>query len=465
MMVKNWIFLVLMLMPFWDIYAYAKDPAPEPVLEDFAYGISISVEGEGAICSLDIPEDVYRNVTRSDLGDIRVFNGQGEVVPHDVKGPDPLENIRKQPVQVPYFPLYAGIKNSVETKQRGVSLNINTDDRGTIIDVRTDGLDQNDQKIQAYLLDLSRIEEPIEAIELQWSKQEDDFNIQVSLDASADLNSWHRVVDHQSLAELNFSGQTLVKNKILFPVKTRKYLRMAWPAAAGGRELTGVSAIFPETAVDSPRQWLNATGKRIKSDRAVYEFDAGGMFPIDRFTIDLPEQNSLVQAIVQSRQKMDDQWHDRHHGLFYRISVDGGEISNDAVLLQPVPDRLWRMESHSEGAGLGTGMPALMLGWLKHRLMFLSRGNPPFILAYGAASVSPSDYSMDKLISQIRQAGNADLVQTAHAGDPFIIGGVDRLKPPEPPLPWKKWVLWAVLCASVVVLGLMAIRLFKQMNK
>jgi hypothetical protein len=273
------------------------------------------------------------------------------------------------------------------------------------------------------------------------------------------------VVARQSLVEINFSGQTLVKNKILLQVMTAKYLRMTWPAEAGGRELTGVSAIFPETAVDSPCQWLSATGKRIEPDRAVYEFDAGGLFPVDRFTIGLPEQNSLIQATVQSRQKKDDPWHDRHQGLFYRISLDQGEISNDMVLLHPVSDRYWRMESHSEGAGLGSGMPTLKLGWLKHRLFFLSRGNPPFTLAYGAASVSKSGYSMDKLIPKIRKTGNLDLVQTAHAGDPFIIGGDEKLTAPAPALPWKKWVLWTVLFASVAVLGAMAIGLFKQMNK
>jgi hypothetical protein len=123
------------------------------------------------------------------------------------------------------------------------------------------------------------------------------------------------------------------------------------------------------------------------------------------------------------------------------------------------------MESHSEVAGLGSGMPTLKLGWLKYRLFFLSRGNPPFTLAYGAASVSKSDYSMDKLIPKIRKTGNLDLVQTAHAGDPFIIGGDEKLTDPAPALPWKKWVLWTVLFASVAVLGAMAIGLFKQMNK
>ena len=53
--------------------------------QDFAYGMPIEADGEAALYEIEIPAAVYRTVTRSDLGDIRVFNGQGEVVPHALK--------------------------------------------------------------------------------------------------------------------------------------------------------------------------------------------------------------------------------------------------------------------------------------------------------------------------------------------------------------------------------------------
>jgi len=53
--------------------------------EDFAYGMAIRADAQDALYEIEIPAAVYRGVTRADLGDVRVFNGQGEVVPHSLR--------------------------------------------------------------------------------------------------------------------------------------------------------------------------------------------------------------------------------------------------------------------------------------------------------------------------------------------------------------------------------------------
>ena len=58
--------------------------AERPV--DFAYGMAIEADAaQDALHEIEIPAAVYRAVTRADLGDVRVFNGQGEVVPHALR--------------------------------------------------------------------------------------------------------------------------------------------------------------------------------------------------------------------------------------------------------------------------------------------------------------------------------------------------------------------------------------------
>ena len=44
--------------------------------EDYAYGIPIHADSKEALQEIEIPAAVYRGVTRSDLGDLRVFNGK-----------------------------------------------------------------------------------------------------------------------------------------------------------------------------------------------------------------------------------------------------------------------------------------------------------------------------------------------------------------------------------------------------
>ncbi|HEX2933303.1 MAG TPA: DUF3999 family protein, partial [Candidatus Binatia bacterium] len=72
------IVFIFMIMPSLAVAA-----ADRP--DDFAYGMTIHADGQEALYEIDIPPAVYRGVSRSDLGDIRIFNGQGEVVPHALK--------------------------------------------------------------------------------------------------------------------------------------------------------------------------------------------------------------------------------------------------------------------------------------------------------------------------------------------------------------------------------------------
>jgi hypothetical protein len=44
------------------------------------------------------------------------------------------------------------------------------------------------------------------------------------------------------------------------------------------------------------------------------------------------------------------------------------------------------------------------------------------------------------------------------------LGDASRLKPAPPPRDWKRYLLWSVLVLGVLILALMALRLYKQMD-
>ncbi|MEQ1776198.1 MAG: DUF3999 family protein, partial [Burkholderiales bacterium] len=71
---KVFVFIVF----FWvcGFTVAAEKPA------EYAYGLKIEASGSEALYDVTLPPSVYQGVTRRDLGDVRVFNGAGEVVPH-----------------------------------------------------------------------------------------------------------------------------------------------------------------------------------------------------------------------------------------------------------------------------------------------------------------------------------------------------------------------------------------------
>jgi hypothetical protein len=57
-------------------------PAHAEAPGDFAYAASVEVSSQEALLWLELPSAVYEGAVRTDLGDLRVFNAAGEVVPH-----------------------------------------------------------------------------------------------------------------------------------------------------------------------------------------------------------------------------------------------------------------------------------------------------------------------------------------------------------------------------------------------
>jgi hypothetical protein len=57
------------------------------------------------------------------------------------------------------------------------------------------------------------------------------------------------------------------------------------------------------------------------------------------------------------------------------------------------------------------------------------------------------------------------LIKTATTSQSYMLGGVEKLEQPSPPLPWQTWILWAVLVVGVMLLALMVWRLSHQMSK
>ena len=88
-------YLFLLLLPLLGATAFAQEQTLSS--HDFAYGIPLEVDGDGAIYSLPLPQEVYRYTTRKDLGDVRIFNGYGEVVPHMLQPGKSYQEVPREP--------------------------------------------------------------------------------------------------------------------------------------------------------------------------------------------------------------------------------------------------------------------------------------------------------------------------------------------------------------------------------
>lgn len=433
---------------------------PPQRLDDFAFGFIIEPSSSAPLQQLTLPAAVYQSATRADLGDLRVFNASGEIVPHALRRPAPIQTSRDW-VALPLFPLRGHAAQSPEQ----LFLRVEKNPGGAIVNVHSSLGASESAPVVAWLIDASAETRAIEALEVDWQDPASgSFSGRLRVEASDDLLHWRSAVADAALARLRHDGHQLERRRIELPALRSKYLRLAWndPGTAAG--LTTVRVLRAADTPPPAREWLTlpvASGEL----PGVYAFEMPGSMPVDRARIRLPQPNMVLTMELHSRASLTDHWRLRGRGLLYRLNDNGRELANDEfAFANGDGDRFWQLRlTPFEGA---TVAPTIELGWVPQTLVFVARGDGPFRLAYGSAGLAPADYSVEQLLQQFSTRPDIEITpQPARLGAALTLGGAERLKLPLSSRPWRRWLLWGVLGAGVAVLGGMAWRLVQQLKQ
>ena len=138
-------------------------------------------------------------------------------------------------------------------------------------------------------------------------------------------------------------------------------------------------------------------------------------------------------------------------------------MSSAPLAVGPNTHRYWLLRVNVNAGGIGAGDVGVKAGWSPRELVFNARGSPPFQLAFGNDRVGSNSIGIESLVPGLRtdQEPKIALVVT---GAPEKLAGVQPSVLASP-VQRKKWGLWAVLGAAVVVLAWMAWQLSNQMKK
>jgi Protein of unknown function (DUF3999) len=449
------------------LLAPALAAAEQP--RDFAYGILLKTGGGSAFHQLEVPRAVYEGVLRPDLGDVRVFNGAGEVVPHAFR---PRATTSRQARPAVSLPLFA-IRTDAPAGMGGVTLRLQTSGDRTVIDLRTpDGKPARGTTLVGYVADARALEMPIRAVVVRLPAATEQLVAKITVEASDDLLRWDTLASGAPLVSLASGGARLEQLRVEVPARKTKYLRVSWPGRGAAVELAGLDAEPGEAIVDAPRQWKHVTVASVKDRSGEHEVDLGGHFPVDRLRIALPHPNTVASLEILARARPADPWRPVTAATAYRLTREGEELTSADIEIGQTPDRYWLVKVDQRGGGIGTGPLVVGAGWVPHRLLFAARGAEPFQLAYGRHDARPAAFSIATLVPGYKGEEDLELrrgatpsgaaigqAQAAAAAQP--LGGERAL---HPGIDWKRWTLWATLVLGVGLLGWMAVKLGRQMG-
>lgn len=430
-------------------------------IDDYAYAAPVSVTRQAPFQRIELPPEVYRNLTRSDLADLRVFNADGEVVPHALE-PRVLEHSAPgTPVDVPLFVLGAAADGG-----RALNLRIETNEYGAVVNLGPEAARPRGPA-GAWLVDASQIGQRIRALELAVAERDWQLSGRMRVEASKDLAQWRTLVASAPLLQLQAANHALTHLRIEWPPTEARYLRLTWsgaPPETMREHVFEAARVEPVPAtVEVPRAWLTLAAPTVRKvgDHAEYVFAVPGALPADRLRVELPQANTVVPVELFTRAHRDAPWRPLGRHSVYRLSEDDGERRNPDLPVQLSAELMLRADAR--GGGFGSGLPTVEAGWVPHTLVFAARGTPPFTLAYGRHRADNAAFAIDGLVPGYGHSERATLpIADATLDAAVTAGGPERL---AAPVDARRWMLWISLLMAVALLGAMAWKLSRMTER
>lgn len=456
----NSIALALSLLIALATQALAASPKPA----DFAYGCPLPAADDGGVYSVLLPLRVYERVTQAALGDLRVFNGAGETVPHTVRRSEIEQNRKETRKSLPFFPL---VGTDAE-RNADLAMRVSRSAAGAVVTVDM-GRQSAEKASWAYLVDTSGTDAVPVALELEWTGNAKAV-LALTLSQSSDLTHWQPLVDRVVLADLHYRDQAIVQRRITLRGKTMPYIRIDCLGCTESPQLQAIAAVFQSTPSRQSSQWLDLPAQKTGRGQAelTYEYELTPKVTITGLQLALPMVNSLVQASIESRASQNDPWQLRHSGQFYSLELEGNQLGNSPVACAPLADRFWRIRVVDNGTGFQEKdrAPLLKLGWQPDELLFVGRGQGPYTLAFGSTSQNTVPGTGGELIlGALREARSESLIRRIEPGPVHTLGGEQAVIPRVAATTWKKIALWMVLIAGVGLLALMTRTIVREMGK
>lgn len=446
--------LILSLVPRLSAAAGTATP------DDFRSGLELQAASGKPLGELELPEVVYQGVTRSDLGDLAVFNAAGTPVPYALcLAPAPTVEVPPE-VELRIFPLQKARSES------GGGTHVEVGSQGDVsVDVQPGGKSGDATEVAAYVIDTRAAKSPLSSIRVLWHAADGASELHVQVEDSDDLDQWQVLVPQAALVQAGHDGETLQRQRIALPLGSRRYLRLTRNDPGPAPVLDQVlGQPLPPAAPQQAETWFEPA--RLPQGADGPGFDAARLAPADAARITLPAPNMNLQLALQSRARPGDPWRSVWNGPVFSVGSGAGERHSGDLHFAQDSDRYWRIVVTQGAESLAGAAPSLRLAYRPARLRFLAQGNGPFLLAYGSGRIAaPSPLACGSLLQGLPQTDLQGMIGAVQAGAAHSLGGDAALQPPPRPTPLRQIVLWAVLLLGAGAVIWMAASLIRSQKQ
>lgn len=455
---------VLFALPSATGTAQAQTATPRSKPGDYAYQWTLRAEGDSAAWQFALTPEIYAVLTDKGLGDLEVFNAQGEPVPLAKMTIDPTTQPGVAQVSVPVFPLP---RPAAATIGDDLSLRLERDGDGRLRSLQAEVMSAAPETYIDYVLDADIGRKPqristVDRLDLQWPETGRDVRTRFAVDGSDDLEHWQPLVDAAAVVSLHRGSAVLQRRDISLPATSLRYLRLR---QLDGDALPGLQIVARRTRAGAPpSHWQRLKAEYVDSARdehsggQLYQYKLPALLPVGRVGVSLGGDNGTAEVTIDTRS--DDAWLPVGRALLFRLRQGDLRIDNeDLALTVPVTARELRVRSP---VSLNP-TPLVEVSYLPDRFVFLAQGTGPYTLAAGSRVARHHSLPVEEALAPLRRQLGADWQPpVATAGPRAVSAGDAAYAEPPKPIDWRSGLLWALLVGGALVVVGFAFTLLRQ---
>lgn len=445
--------------------------------KSYAVRIPVTLAPDAPLQRLLVPAEALVRLQSAGYGDLRLFNAAGQPVPMALANVAAETATQEQQVKLTAYPIVGaataagleGLSLRIEERQGRRVVQLNTGSSANTTVGATGAT--SPQKVWGALLDTRTVTAPAARLTLDTDLpvgQPVSFDVQ----ASKDLKTWRPLADTVLYrADASAPSASLGDNSLALSMADLKdhYLRITW----GDAPVTLRGATLVTSRSTALRQRVSATmAAPVLTHPHELTFALPFATPVAALKITPQGSNVLVPIRVLGRNDRNQPWGLLASAVVYRMTTAGKEQTSGPVELQGSSVREMKIEADLKTPGFAVA-PEIVLQFEPAQLIFLASGQGPFTLAAGLASSTGAAGAFLPMASLIpgykAQQENSLPVAQADVAKADITGGsagaagpLVAAQPPSQGMPTRTLVLWGILLAGALALGLMAWVLLKQ---
>lgn len=444
---SKWLLQTLLLAfiaPTW-----ASDNTLSP--DHFTWHTPLS-DTQNSLREVVIPTTLLERMERDDLGDIRVFNSEGQAVPHQFSSQQ-AENQQSQQ-SLNFFPF---TKKQAENPAN-IQIKILQEGENQTVAVNSQkvSIPAGENEYQ-YIITNPERSKKLCKLTLDWQQAQSNQVIALSLDSSNDLQNWQQLQRTATISKLDYADSQLLQPVVKFPCTTTKYLRLTWKDATPNIHLVSLTGHY-QSKTAKALQTIDLGKPQVKNTQ--WHFEKPNAISFVELRFKAPQDGLLYKGTLYSRPTEDSQWRYQTRFLQYRLQLSNALHTSSAIELRHSKDRYWKAELEGDNQFTASQLPTIEGQWQQQTLIYLAKGAGPFLLAYGNADIENAENTgINNVIQSLQKASEKPtLVALAETTE-----NTKRIEIQKSP-PWSKLGLWLVLLLGTAVLGYMAYGLYRQMN-